>query len=259
LCTGDDSTGDFDNDGTCDDIDPAQDCADLKSVDSSLVDGIYSIDPQNTGVPFNAFCDMSNDGGGWTLAANIDDINDPYFGGHSTPYYSQDWVDAWESASTRNENLFPTLTSDVSVTTKYRSFSEVTVSDVRIVYKNDGAYMLMEGFDINDSLDNLFALVPGQGTCSVNASSLTETRFPSGATGSPRGLNCSDTNQGWYTDSGSAENARIGGRDADFSLSENAYLGALGDRSFDTSLYEKTWGEFSSGVAADNNIMLFVR
>lgn len=92
----------------------------------------------------------------------------------------------------------------------------------------------------------------------MTAASLSDDRFPAGATGSPRGLNCSDTNQGWYSD-GSAENARIGGRDADFSLSENAYLGAMGDRSFSTSQYEKTWGEFTSGAAFDDNILLFVR
>ena len=203
---------------------------------------------------------MGNDGGGWTLAANIDDINDPFFGGNDSPYYAQAWVDAWESDSVRNDNLFPTLTSDVAVTTKYRSFSEISATDVRIVYKNDDLYMLMEGLDVNDSLDHLFALVPGQGTCAVNATSLTETRFVAGATGSPRGLNCSDANQGWYTSSASAENARIGGRDADMSqYSENAYLGAMGDRSFDTTRYEKTWGEFTSGAATDNNILLFVR
>jgi hypothetical protein len=39
----------------------------------------------------------------------------------------------------------------------------------------------------------------------------------------------------------------------------NAWLGAMGDRAFSTGDYTKTWGEFSTGTAADRDILVFVR
>lgn len=38
-----------------------------------------------------------------------------------------------------------------------------------------------------------------------------------------------------------------------------AFLGAMGDRNFDTSQLEKTWGAWDEGESVDSSVMLFVR
>ncbi len=54
------------------DNDPAYSCFDLKNRFYFLDDGIYVIDTDGQGpnTPFNVYCDMNMDGGGWTLLFN---------------------------------------------------------------------------------------------------------------------------------------------------------------------------------------------
>ena len=82
---------DFDQDGDgyesyidiggpdCDDLDgsfylcgsdpsaPMEDCLTILNADSTAPDGIYWIDPQMDGAPFEAYCDMTSYDGGWML------------------------------------------------------------------------------------------------------------------------------------------------------------------------------------------------
>jgi hypothetical protein len=228
---------------------PGQDCQDLMVNFGVTDDGNYWIDPDETGT-FEIFCDMSNLAGGWTLVANVDDVNDPYFGAlQSQP---------WEGNNVRNESVLPSYTSDISVSTKYASWSNIDATDVYIRYKNSNNYFLCEGLSVVDSLDQLFSITPSSGTCSSECTSYSEDIMPE-STSNPVGLNCSDGNEGWIGSSG-AENARIGGRSIDNSCCVmNAWLGAAGDRGYSTSIFEKTWGAYSSGAVYDNNIMVFVR
>ena len=57
---------------------PAVDCEDVQTTLTSATDGNYWIDPEGSGDAFEIFCDLTTEGGGWTLVANIDDIHDPW-------------------------------------------------------------------------------------------------------------------------------------------------------------------------------------
>lgn len=57
----------------------ARDCKELHAYNSTLPDGVYDLDPAGDGEPFAAYCDMTIDGGGWTLVASVADQS--YFAG----------------------------------------------------------------------------------------------------------------------------------------------------------------------------------
>ena len=231
---------------------PALDCLDLLTERPSLGDGTFWVDPDASGSAFEIFCDQTSDGGGWTLAANIDDVNDPWLLAQQ---------DTWENSTLRNETQIATNTSDLSVTAKYRTWISLQAEDVRVVYKNDSKYFLCEGLDVNDTLDAIFSMSPSRGACSATCTTWSEDRMVQ-ATRAPVGLNCSDANEGWMSASSptTAENARIGGQ-SDWSTCcvMNAWAGAAGDRGFSGSQREKTWGDYTTGQVSDDNIMIFVR
>ena len=231
---------------------PALDCQDLLTERPGLGDGTFWVDPDASSSPFEIFCDQTNDGGGWTLAANIDDVNDPWLLAQQ---------DTWENTTLRNETQIATHSVDLSVTSKYRTWTSLQAEDVRVVYKNDSKYFLCEGLDVNDTLDVIFSMTPSPGACSATCTTWSEDRLVQ-ATRAPVGLNCSDPNEGWISASSpnNAENARIGGQ-SDWSTCcvMNAWAGAAGDRGFSTGQLQKSWGDYLAGEVVDDNIMIFVR
>ncbi len=82
--------------GTC--VAEPPSCAAALAADSSATDGEYAIRPPGSGAPFNVYCDMTTQGGGWSLMAIF--VND------GTPLawapQSTSWIDnqafgsAWE-------------------------------------------------------------------------------------------------------------------------------------------------------------------
>ncbi|XP_063295369.1 intelectin-1-like [Pelobates fuscus] len=49
-------------------------CKDIKQIDSSATDGIYTLTTKD-GEQYQTFCDMTTNGGGWTLVASIHENN----------------------------------------------------------------------------------------------------------------------------------------------------------------------------------------
>jgi hypothetical protein len=60
----------------------AKSCLEIKANNSSASDGIYEIDPDGSGgnQPFEVYCDMTTDAGGWTLVFRHD-ASEGYFSG----------------------------------------------------------------------------------------------------------------------------------------------------------------------------------
>lgn len=62
-------------------------CAELHTLRPNLADGVYTIAPTGVATPFSVYCDMTRDGGGWTLVLKAD-------GAATLGYTSAYWTDA---------------------------------------------------------------------------------------------------------------------------------------------------------------------
>lgn len=85
--------------------------------------GVYLLDTDGAGAraPFSAYCDMTSDGGGWTLALKVD-------GTLPTFTYAQT---LWTDASTLNPS-----STDLGLTeAKFESFSQLAFTSVRLVMR----------------------------------------------------------------------------------------------------------------------------
>ncbi len=97
----------------------AKDCKDLKALAPNSADGKYTIDPDGAGpiVAYEAWCDMTHDGGGWTLI--MKSIN--------TNFLYDDAL--WENVMTLNPADFDFATDGKK--SKYAAFLNVPFTELR--------------------------------------------------------------------------------------------------------------------------------
>lgn len=104
-------------DGTCR---PFESCATLHAAKPSLTSGVYTLDPDGAGsiASFATYCEMADDGGGWTLALKADGAKKTFV------YDSPLW--------TNDETLNETATSIDDVEAKLPSFSTMPFTALRL-------------------------------------------------------------------------------------------------------------------------------
>jgi hypothetical protein len=119
-----------------------RDCQAIKDASPFLGSGVYTIDPDGsgTGAPFQVYCDMVSDGGGWTLVLKGDG-NDARFEYNQT---------TWTTTTTTNANYtFNTGSTDLTAqSAKFESFNTVRTGDVRAVMVTGGTTVRSLRLDI---------------------------------------------------------------------------------------------------------------
>jgi len=98
-------------------------CKALKATNPGIASGIYSLDPDVGGpiLPFNVYCEMKDDGGGWTLVMKVDGAKDTF------NYWSALWNNTTVFAGDK-----PNLDANEA---KLASFHTVPFAEVRVGLK----------------------------------------------------------------------------------------------------------------------------
>ncbi|MDD2917274.1 MAG: fibrinogen-like YCDxxxxGGGW domain-containing protein, partial [Candidatus Gracilibacteria bacterium] len=82
----------------------ASSCNDLAQFDiNSQKDGIYTINPKG-GVPFQVYCDMTSDGGGWTLIMKLKSGNNTEFAGNQSMWGNSNTISEMSCLDIQDNN-----------------------------------------------------------------------------------------------------------------------------------------------------------
>ena len=120
-------------------------CAEIHAALPALGNGTYPIDPDGPDghAAFGVYCDMADDGGGWTLALKAD-------GSLTTFLYDSA---LWSNAATLN----PSSTNLDPVEAKFDSFALVPFTSVRLALVDGASRAVVIPFHAADSLLAVFA------------------------------------------------------------------------------------------------------
>ncbi len=105
---------------------PAASCKDILTTKGGS-NGIYTIQPAGVSNAFDVYCDMTTDGGGWTLLMKSD-------GNTSTFQYSANY---WTSANTLNTNSPGILPGEA----KYNSFNYLPITEIKATFPTLNLFM----------------------------------------------------------------------------------------------------------------------
>ena len=112
---------------------PVTSCKEIKKLLPIATNGVYAIFRKDGGSSYNVYCDMTTDGGGWTLAANIanGDSNNWVFGDKDRDF--GDSSSLWENDMTLGTVDSATINRPLDF--KSRAFIEVDARELLISYK----------------------------------------------------------------------------------------------------------------------------